>query len=74
MLIDVCVLIDDHNLANMREFRRFVKFHGVEFGLPCMYFIISVLRAHTGLIWLFFDAVYQVRRFGRAVFDKVSGE
>ena len=54
----VCDLIDDHNLANMRELRRFVKLHGVEYGLPSMKIINSVLRAHTGLIRLYFDAVY----------------
>ena len=50
MLNDVCDLIDDHNLANMRELRRFIKEHGVEYGLPSMKIINSVLRAHTGLI------------------------
>ena len=74
MLNDVCDLIDDHNLANMRELRRFVKLHGVEYGLPSMKIINSVLRAHTGLIRLYFDAVYQKRRYGRADIDKDTGE
>ena len=74
MLNDVCDLIDDHNLANMRELRRFVKLHGVEYGLPSMKIINSVLRAHTGLIRLYFDAVYQERRYGRADIDKDTGE
>jgi len=74
MLNDVCDLIDDHDLANMRELRRFVKLHGVEYGLPSMKIINSVLRAHTGLIRLYFDAVYQERRYGRADIDKDTGE
>ena len=74
MLNDVCDLIDDHNLANMRELRRFVKLHGVEYGLPSMKIINSVLRAHTGLIRLYFDAVYQERRYGRSDIDKDTGE
>ena len=74
MLNDVCDLIDDHNLANMRELRLFVKLHGVEYGLPSMKIINSVLRAHTGLIRLYFDAVYQERRYGRADIDKDTGE
>jgi len=74
MLNDVCDLIDDYNLANMRELRRFIKLHGVEYGLPSMKIINSVLRAHTGLIRLYFDAVYQERRYGRADIDKDTGE
>ena len=74
MLNDVCDLIDDHNLANMRELRRFVKLHGVEYGLPSMKIINSVLRAHTGLIRLYFDAVYQERKYGRGDIDKETGE
>lgn len=70
----VCDLIDDYNLANMRELRRFVKLHGVEYGLPSMKIINSVLRAHTGLIRLYFDAVYQERRYGRSDIDKDTGE
>lgn len=74
MLNDVCDLIDDHNLANMRELRRFVKLHGVEYGLPSMKIINSVLRAHTGLIRLYFDAVYQERKYGRGDINKEAGE
>lgn len=74
MLNDVCDLIDDHNLANMRELRRFVRVHGAEYGLPSMKIINSVLRAHTGLIRLYFDAVYQERKYGRQDVDKETGE
>lgn len=74
MLNDVCDLIDDHNLANMRELRRFVKLRGAEYNLPSMKIINSVLRAHTGLIRLYFDAVYQERRYGRQDVDKETGE
>lgn len=62
MLNDVCDMIDEHDLANMRELRRFVKLHGSEYGLPSMKIINSVLRSHTGLVRLYFDAVYQESR------------
>ena len=65
MLNDVCDLIDEHSLANMRELRRFVKVRGSDYNLPSMKTINAVLRAHTGLIRLYFDAVYQERRYGR---------
>lgn len=74
MLNDVCDLIDDHDIANMRELRRFVRLHGAEYNLPSMKIINSVLRAHTGLIRLYFDAVYQERRYGRQDVDKETGE
>lgn len=74
MLNDVCDLIDDHNLANMRELRRFVRLHGAEYNLPSMKIINSVLRAHTGLIRLYFDAVYQERKYGRGDINKETGE
>ncbi|HGK0665547.1 TPA: replication protein, partial [Streptococcus pneumoniae] len=53
MLNDVCDMIDEHDLANMRELRRFVKLHGSEYGLPSMKIINSVLRSHTGLVRLY---------------------
>lgn len=74
MLNDVCDLIDEHGLANIRELRRFVRTQGAEHGLPSMKIINSVLRAHTGLIRLYFDAVYQERKYGRSDFDEETGE
>lgn len=74
MLNDVCDLIDDHNLANMRELRRFLKARGSEYGMPSIKVVNSVLRAHTGLIRLYFDAVYQERKYGRGDINKETGE
>ena len=74
MLNDVCDMIDDHGLANIRELRRFIKEHGTEYHLPSMKIINSVLRSHTGLIRLYFDAVYQERKYGRNYVDKDTGE
>ena len=74
MLNDVCDMIDDHGLANIRELRRFVKEHGTEYNLPSMKIINSVLRSHTGLIRLYFDAVYQERKYGRSYVDTDTGE
>lgn len=69
MLNEVCDLIDDYDIANMRELRRFVHEKGNEFNLPSMKIINSVLRSHTGLIRLYFDAVYQERKYGRNDID-----
>lgn len=74
MLNEVCDLIDEHDLANMRELRRFVKLRGSEYNLPSMKVINSVLRSHTGLLRLYFDAVYQERRYGRHDVNKETGE
>ncbi|HDT8230619.1 TPA: replication protein [Enterococcus faecium] len=74
MLNEVCDLIDEHDLANMRELRRFVKLHGSEYNLPSMKVINSVLRSHTGLLRLYFDAVYQERKYGRSDINRETGE
>ena len=74
MLNEVCDLIDEHDLAHMRELRRFVRNDGTEYNLASMKVINSVLRSHTGLLRLYFDAVYQERRYGRSDYDKETGE
>ena len=73
MLNDVCDMIDDYDIANMRELRRFVRNHGSEHNLPSMKVINSVLRSHTGLVRLYFDAVYQERKYGSKI-DEETGE
>ena len=49
---------------------------GSEYGLPNMKVINSVLRSHTGLIRLYFDGVYQERKYGNLVpsVDYETGE
>lgn len=74
MLNDVCDMIDEYDLANMRELRRFIRVHGAKHNLPSMKIINSVLRSHTGLIRLYFDAVYQERKYGRSDIDPETGE
>jgi hypothetical protein len=74
MLNDVCDLIDEHGLANIRELRRFIKVNGSKYNLPSMKIINSVLRSHTGLVRLYFDAVYQERKYGRSDIDTGTGE
>lgn len=71
---EICDMIDDQGLANMRELRRFIKLNGEEYGLPSMKIINSVLKSHTGLIRLYFDAVYQERKYGRSDVDLETGE
>lgn len=60
-------------IANMRELRRFVRNHGSEHNLPSMKVINYVLRSHTGLVRLYFDAVYQERKYGSKI-DEETGE
>lgn len=74
LLNEICDLIDDYDIANMRELRRFIRNKGNELNLPSMKILNSVLRSHTGLIRLYFDAVYQERKYGRSDFDKETGE
>lgn len=70
----ICDLIDEHELANIRELRRFIKARGAEYGISSMSIVNSVLRSHTGLIRLYFDGVYQERRYGRSDVNKETGE
>ena len=70
---EICDIIDDHDLANMRELKNFVKYHGAEYGLPSMKVIRSVMKMSSGIIRLTFDAVYQERRYGKQI-DKETGE
>ena len=74
LLNEICDVIDDHDIANYRELRRFVKNHGEEYNLPSMKTINTVLRSHTGLIRLYFDGVYQERKYGRTDIDTTTGE
>jgi hypothetical protein len=69
----ICDVIDDHDLANMRELRRFVNARGAEFGLPSMKVIRSVMKISSGIIRLSFDAVYQERQYRDRV-DRDTGE
>ena len=74
LLNEICDVIDDHDIANYRELSRFVENHGEEYNLPCMKTINTVLRSHTGLIRLYFDGVYQERKYGRTDIDTTTGE
>lgn len=69
----VCDIIDDCDLANMRELRRFVKTRGNEYGVNIRH-VNEIFRSHTGLIRLYFDAVYQERKYGRHDVDYTTGE
>ena len=76
ILDEVCNIIADHRLANILELKNFVMAKGSEYGLPNMKVINSVLRSHTGLIRLYFDGVYQERKYGNLVpsVDYETGE
>ena len=74
LLNTVCDMIDEQSLANIRELRQFAALRGAEYGLPSMKVLNGVLRAHTGLIRLYFDAVYQERKYGKFKVDYQTGE
>lgn len=74
LLNTVCDMIDEQSLANIRELRRFAVTRGSEYGLPSMKVLNSVLRSHTGLLRLYFDAVYQERKYGKYEIDYETGE
>lgn len=59
----------DHNRLNSGRRPKWA-----EFGLPSMKVVNTVLRSHTGLVRLYFDAVYQERKHGRNDVDKETGE
>ena len=76
ILDEGCNIIADYRLANILELKNFVSEKGAEYGLPTMKVINSVLRSHTGLIRLYFDGVYQERKYGSSapVVDAETGE
>lgn len=72
----VCDVIDEYELTNIRSLRRFIKEQGEEVGLPSIKVVNEVIRAHTGLIRLYFDGVYQEKKYGRMdqKVDEETGE
>lgn len=72
----VCNLIADNNIANIIELRDFVEVSGLEYGLQSMKVVNQVLRSHTGLVRLYFDGVYQRRKYGGPArfVDEETGE
>lgn len=73
ILDTVCNMIDEQNLANIKELKRFVRVGGAEYGVTSMKVVNEVIRSHTGLVRLYFDAVYQERKYGSSV-DFETGE
>lgn len=73
ILDTVCNMIDEQNLANIKELKRFVREGGAEYGIASMKIVNEVIRSHTGLVRLYFDAVYQERKYGSGV-DFETGE
>lgn len=72
----VCDLIIDYDLANIKELKYFVLTKGNQYGISSMRQINEVIRSYTGLIRLYFDAVYQDRKYGSTVpkVDYSTGE
>lgn len=61
----VCDVIDEFEISNIRQLKRFVVAFGPENGLANMKVVNRVIRSHTGLIRLYFDGVYQERKKAR---------
>lgn len=61
----VCNLIADQRLANIIELQEFILKRGGEYGLYSMKTVNEAIRSHTGIVRLYFDAVYQERKYGR---------
>jgi hypothetical protein len=66
-------IIFDNGLANINELRRFVVQRGSEYGISLQN-MNKVLRDHTGLVRLYFDASYQERKYGKREIDFETGE
>lgn len=66
-------IIFDNGLANINELRRFVVQRGAEHGITLSN-MDKVLRDHTGLIRLYFDASYQERKYGKREVNFDTGE
>src|SRR5699024_11625124 len=50
LLNEVCDMIDEHDLANIRELRRCVRVHGEQHNLANNKLINTIMHAHTRLI------------------------
>lgn len=60
----VCALIEEYDIANMKELSRFIKRYGAHYGLKDMRTVRQVSTSKTGMLRLYFDAAYQVRKNG----------
>lgn len=74
ILNTICNLIDAHDLANMRDLKRYIESYGQKHGLT-MNIVNAVVRSYTSIVRLYFDAVYQdLEKQKRAVIDPKTGE
>lgn len=60
----VCEIIEKYQIANILELGKFVRRYGSFYGLPNMKVINKVIASKTGLIRIYFDGAYQVRKNG----------
>lgn len=66
-------IIAEYGLANINELRRFVLQQGSQFGVD-LKLMNKVIRDHTGLVRLYFDASYQERKNGTRLVNYETGE
>lgn len=65
-LFDVILsIVAENQLANILELRAFVERYGARYGLAGMKQVNSIIAPKTGLMRMYFDASYQVRKSGQ---------
>lgn len=55
-------LIHKFKIENIIDLTNFVELNGEDYGLPCMNQINDVIAGKTGLLKLYFDGNYQIRK------------
>ena len=58
-------IVAENQLANILELRAFVEKYGSRYGLAGMKQVNSIIAPKTGLMRMYFDASYQVRKSGQ---------
>lgn len=66
----ICDLVADYQLSNILELERFVRRHGRDYGLVGMKQVRKIIAPKSGLMRLYFDGAYQVRRNGLIEIDE----
>lgn len=60
----VCEVVEKYQIANILELSKFVRKYGSIYGLSNMKIVNKVIANKTGLMRMYFDGAYQVRKNG----------
>ncbi|SUN43964.1 Plasmid replication protein [Streptococcus equi subsp. equi] len=60
----ICDIVVEYQLANLLELDKFVKRYGRNYGLVGMKQVNKIIAPKSGLMRLYFDGAYQVRKNG----------